>query len=376
MSSKRIYFPNLNGLRFLAAILVLVAHVEQFKSLMKMENYWDGDLSIRPLSHIGVLLFFVLSGFLITFLILSEERKTGSIDIRKFYIRRALRIWPLYFFVVLISLFVIPFITFFTIPGFSRDSVQSTIWLKLILFTLFMPNLVLTLLGFIPYAAQTWSIGTEEQFYLFWPVLFKLFRVNRLVLILAVLVTHWIIGEFIAGIHADSLPYGSVLKSFWLTFQIDYMAFGAVFAYLLFSESKSLKYLVGNFPFFSATALVIYLTLTGIKTPVFNQIQALLFGLIILNLVSNKSISSLLENRVLNYLGIISYGIYLLHPIGIIVAMKISLGLNLNSNWFIYPLSLIFTILISGASYKYFESFFLKFKEGFSVVASGSQKCA
>ena len=73
MEKQKIYFPNLNGLRFIAAFLVIIHHIEQIKSLSKIENYWETIPFIGIIGKLGVVLFFVLSGFLITYLLLAEE---------------------------------------------------------------------------------------------------------------------------------------------------------------------------------------------------------------------------------------------------------------------------------------------------------------
>ncbi|GHT66178.1 hypothetical protein AGMMS50239_27220 [Bacteroidia bacterium] len=92
IEQDKIYFPNLNGLRFIAALMVIVCHLEQFLFIFGYANHWS---SVSILGTLGVQLFFVLSGFLITYLLLSEENKTKTISIKDFYIRRILRIWPL-----------------------------------------------------------------------------------------------------------------------------------------------------------------------------------------------------------------------------------------------------------------------------------------
>src|SRR5262245_23508948 len=113
MDKEKIYFPNLNGLRFIAAFLVIIHHLEQFKLTFKMDNYWNVPF-IEPIGRLGVVLFFVLSGFLITYLLLAEENIKGGISIKSFYVRRILRIWPLYFLIVLLGLWILPNISIFT----------------------------------------------------------------------------------------------------------------------------------------------------------------------------------------------------------------------------------------------------------------------
>src|ERR1044071_5481753 len=96
---QRIYFPGLNGLRFLAASAVIITHVELLKGVLGLPNHWKNPVLFN-LGGLGVYFFFVLSGFLITYLLLSEKNMTGHISIKKFYFRRIFRIWPIYYLLV------------------------------------------------------------------------------------------------------------------------------------------------------------------------------------------------------------------------------------------------------------------------------------
>ena len=128
---------------------------------------------------LGVILFLVLSGFLISYLLFKEQDTTRDIGIKKFYLRRILRIWPLYFFVIGFALFVLPYVTFLIYPGAVKLSMETKFYKALPLYLLFLPNYVLVSIATIPFCSQTWSIGVEEQFYLIWPALNKLFK-NKL----------------------------------------------------------------------------------------------------------------------------------------------------------------------------------------------------
>src|SRR5262245_2566828 len=108
-TKREIHFPGLNGLRFLGAYAVVIHHVEQYKQLLGMENIWGSSI-VRSLGPQSVYLFFTLSSFLITFLLLKEQEQNGRISIRNFMLRRAVRILPLYYFIVLVAFFVMPFI--------------------------------------------------------------------------------------------------------------------------------------------------------------------------------------------------------------------------------------------------------------------------
>ena len=112
-----------------------------------------------------------------------------------------------------------------------------------------------------------------------------------------------------------------------------------------------------------------YVMIFGVYIPY--EFYSVFFGIIIINFAVNDQIKLSLENNTFNYLRNISYGLYMYHPIAIVLALYISLSFNFQTNWVIYPLCLIFTIIMAGLSYKYFESFFLKFKIRYSRILSG-----
>ena len=374
MEKQKIYFQNLNGLRFIAAFLVIIHHIEQFKSISNIENYWGEIPFIDIIGKLGVVLFFVLSGFLITYLLLAEEYSFQKISIRKFYMRRILRIWPLYFYIIILAFLVLPNIDIFVLPNFGKDVIYSNLFLKLFLYAIFFPNLVLSLLGIVPYASHTWSIGTEEQYYLVWPVILKYLKKHRIVLMILIIVFYLVFRLFLNTHYSNFIPYKNILVAFWNTFSIDCMAIGGLFAILLFQKNKLLKLIQNNILFYSTIIFTILLMLKGVYVPYFHyEFYSVLFGIIILNFATNDTIQISLENRLFNYLGNISYGLYMYHPIGIVLGLAISTSIGLTTNWLVYPLSFTLTIIIAGLSYKYFESFFLKFKDKFSIVLSGNR---
>lgn len=250
MYKQKIYFPNLNGLRFIASFLVIIHHIEQIKSISKIDNYWEAIPFVGIIGKLGVVLFFVLSGFLITYLLLAEEYFFKNISIRKFYMRRILRIWPLYFLIIFLAFFVLPNVDIFTFPGYGKDVIYSNLLLKLFLYVIFFPNLVLTLLGIVPYASHTWSIGTEEQYYLVWPIILKYFKKYRIILMLFIILSYLALGKILSTHYSDILPYKNVVKAFWSSFNIDCMAIGGIYAILLFQKSKILKLLQNNIVFY------------------------------------------------------------------------------------------------------------------------------
>lgn len=177
MRSKTIYFPGLNGLRAIAAIAVVVHHTTLGLKEFNLDPYifgslQDGNPRGISLAGYGVSIFFVLSGFLITYL-LQAEKDVRPIDVKKFYLRRILRIWPLYYLYLIIS--VITIIIF----GLSLD-------IKPLLFYLFYAANIPFIIGTtLPFISHYWSLGVEEQFYLFWPWVNK--KINHYIIPVIVL---------------------------------------------------------------------------------------------------------------------------------------------------------------------------------------------
>ena len=370
------YFKNLNGLRFLAAFLVIIHHIEQFKHIFIFPNYYYQP-QINALGYIGVTVFFVLSGFLITYILLREKHKTGDVNILSFYMKRVLRIWPLYFLMVLLGFFVFNHIPFISSDNLYLDFEESFI-LKLILFILILPNIVLQLFGPVPFISQLWSVGIEEQFYLFWPHLIKRFK-NTLLIIVAVWFISLFSTLFLWYISApgrsfiqnnELLHFINIVKVYLFNFKIHCMAIGGLGAYLLFYNHTGFLYFIYQrriqFIIYLSGAIALFGGLPS--TSINEQIFSIISILIILNLCSNSDSIISLENKVFNYLGQISYGLYMFHPICIFITIKLLIKINLTDNnmmlnILIYSISLLLTVVISALSFKYFESYFLKLKK-------------
>jgi len=159
------YLKGLDTLRALAALIVVFDHVELIKQSNKIYNLVDHPSVIYPDGHLSVILFFIISGFLITYLLLIEKAKNGFINIRNFYMRRILRIWPVYYLVLFLSYFI-----------FQPD--YSLLRISLPLFIL--PNVAYAVNEVWDVSPQIWSIGAEEQFYIFWPFLFLMSSKRKL----------------------------------------------------------------------------------------------------------------------------------------------------------------------------------------------------
>lgn len=364
---SKVYFPNLNGLRIIAAFLVVVHHVEQFKKIFNLPNYFELP-TIKLFGKIGVILFFVLSGFLITFLLLKEKEQTKTISVVDFYKRRILRIWPLYFLIILISFFILPKIDFFNI-GLASAQLHDSFGIKLLLFIFFLPNLALGLFAPIPYASQSWSIGYEEQFYFIWPWLLKI--KNKSINILLVFLSFYIVSKILVfTIFKDVL----IEKNLFLQIQMFYdfpgyesIAIGGILAFLAIEKPLFIKIVfkkdIQVITYLLLTVLVIF----GVKTIMFNSlIYAFLFAIIIVNLALNKKSIINLENKFFNYTGKVSYGFYMYHSIAIVIVLKTFIFFNIQSLFLEYLLSIVLTLIFAIISFECYENYFIKKKKKFS----------
>ena len=367
-NTQKIYFPNLNGLRFIAALFVIINHVEQILLLFEINELPISKFS-KIIGKLGVMLFFVLSGFLITFLLLKEEYIFNKIDVKKFYLRRILRILPLYFLLIFIVFGFVNQNEFWDLP-YTINKFNDNYINILILHLLCFPNLAASVFGFIPYLAQTWSIGTEEQVYLLWPLLLRNVK-NRINLMIGIIVLYFLIKAllYLLG-QLFTNSYLTYAYGFIARFNIDIIAVGSLAAIFYINQSKLLNYIVNLKLFYLTVILTIALLLNGIQIPLFHyQFYSILFVIIILNLATNKKLkSSFLECKLLSFLGKISYGIYLTHFIVLIFVVKFCFKYDMINVSLIYFLTISITIIISSISFYIYERPFLKLKIKFTKV--------
>lgn len=376
-TENNVYFSGINSLRFLAALAVIITHIELLKGSFGFKSYWKNPI-IFNLGGIGVYFFFVLSGFLITYLLLVEKEKNGNIAIKQFYFRRILRIWPLYYLILIIGFFILPHFQVFHI-SYLQDNFNKNFTENLILYIFILPNLAFSLFTAVPNIGQVWSIGVEEQFYIIWPWIVSKSKniMQTLIIIISVLillkVTVLILGKF----YSDSVWYAP-LKLFIAMSKFECMAIGGIGAYLLFSKINFLALLYNKYILFSSVFLIPLLIFI---TPEFLQdgihiIYSILFLIIILNVSNNASVK-FLENKTLNYLGKISYGVYMYHFMIIPLVLHF-LRVNLHSssegltNLLIYTIIIGLTIIVSGLSYRFIELPFINLKSKYSIIKSGS----
>lgn len=369
LSNPGIYFENLNSIRFIAALLVIITHVEQLKAMFHLPNHFDNP-AVYINGRLGVVLFFVLSGFLITYLLLEEQATTGTINLAGFYMRRILRIWPLYFLTILVAL-LCPLSPHLTIPGYPAEAIWQHLGQKILMFIFFLPNLVLSSYGVVPFASQTWSIGTEEQFYLIWPVLNRTIR-NKQKLVAIVIVSYLAVRLILEAL--PRTPLVQIATSFWQINPLDCLAIGGWFAVIARQRTSHVKLRAVLFTrTFQWMTLLLTMALVslGIQTPYFYELYAVLFGILVSGFAcADKKIFSM-ENRIMNYLGRISYGMYMYHPLVIVLCIRLLLAMGAFSNLALYSVVMFIVVVVSAASYEGFEKRFVRMKVAYSAVISG-----
>ncbi len=358
---KTIYFKGLNGIRAIASLIVVIWHTDQFSRLFNLSkigfhtNGMDGN---------AVDMFFVLSGFLITFLLLVEKEKTKSIHLKNFYLRRILRIWPLYYLSVIISIILI---YLGIVPKISNLSIS------IFLYTFLMANVAYLLNLAISSIMPLWSVGVEEQFYLIWPHIVK--RTSKYLTVFISLFLFFLIIKL--SVYLLLSPKSILLKFLTIT-RIDIMCLGAIGAYLVYSKHRILKIIyrkdIQIMSWFILIASIIYKPI-HVFSFIDKELNAIFYLILILNVSSNKFSLISLENKFMNFIGKISYGIYVYHMIIIYLISFTLSALEYELDHFIlYPVVLIFTILTATLSYKYFETPFLKLKNKYSIVKSTNTK--
>jgi peptidoglycan/LPS O-acetylase OafA/YrhL len=378
-TAERFYLPELDVLRFFAFFGVFVWHVAPSGGALYQSYGVLGSLGTA--GAFGVDLFFTLSGYLLTKLLLREREQTGDINVKAFYIRRTLRIWPLYYFsLVLVFLLTRLPVSLTSAPPFLGGvfpPMTPSTYFFLAIF-LFNFNCPLPL----PFMVHLWSISVEEQFYLFWPWIMRYVSRRRIVAIPVVMIVVAVIAR------AISLPL-KLNTSVWNnTFtRLDPIAVGILIALLPRLNPRPavrpMLVLIGLLSWmFAAYHCGLPGQLSTLDISLGYPAVALGSGAFVLATLGIRSLStnSALA-RCLIYLGKISYGLYVYSGIAIPIA-KIFLFRGVLealvpsswASWTTTPTYILFAfglnVALAAASYRWLEAPFLRLKERFTRVPS------
>jgi peptidoglycan/LPS O-acetylase OafA/YrhL len=304
---KPVHFAGLNAFRFLAAALVVLVHVEETR---KQLGKVDFSLGVSDaMGGLSVTFFFVLSGFLITFLLLKEKLSFETIAIKKFYWRRVLRIWPLYYLITFIAFALLNNTHLF--PEFADKTVYEKAPANILLYIALLPNLAWISGLQIIYANQLWSVGVEEQFYLFWPLIVKKITPDKVLHFMVGLIVFFVVVRNAAAFldHHSYLPFShevlGFVNSYLTVTRISCMAVGGIGAYFYFYKPDIIATLISSTTVdVLAVALIVYLGATNKYIPyVMYEAYSALFCYIILSASCKTSSILKFENRFWRWLG-------------------------------------------------------------------------
>lgn len=371
-NERKIFFENLDGLRFFSFLSVFLYHSFYTESTQVGQNKFYLFFTDRLFSNgnLGVNFFFVLSGFLITYLLIEEKEKKGKIDVVNFWIRRILRIWPLFYFAVFFGFWGFPFLKslFGQIPN---ETANISYYLTFLNNFDFIKNGLpdASILGVL------WSVAIEEQFYFIWPMILFIFPVRK----------YWIPFLIIisTSITFRGLTNSDLLNEYHTLSCIGDMAIGALGAWLI--RKDHFKFVVENLKKYQIlTVYLVFILVFLFRKELFfgNYILRVFerpfIALIILVLIleqnfAKNSFFKMKNFKAISKLGVITYGLYCLHFIGILITLTLMRKLNFSDNIFNVIIietivSLLITILISKISYRFFETPFLRLKEKFTYI--------
>jgi peptidoglycan/LPS O-acetylase OafA/YrhL len=366
--AERFYRPELDALRFFAFLGVFIFHAApRTMDFYNAAGYpqWLSSLliSIFGAGAYGVDLFFALSAYLITSLLLRERVATGALDLRGFYLRRILRIWPLYLaFVAFAAIFAALF------PG------QHLPMRYVVGYTLLAGNWIYAVYGLpASFATPLWTVSIEEQFYLAWPLALRKASVRIMAIIavgILVVANAWRVWLAISAAPVEWIEYNTFTR-------LDPIAFGillALFGHKLpqFTRLQRVALLCGG----AATWVAVFaftvtgnaITVTTWRMALGHPIMALASVAVLLSVLGSQN--RLLRNATLLYLGKISYGLYVLHEFAHFCAIRL---VHASTPGMVVAQSIVglaLTIVLAAASYRWLESPFLRLKERFAHVQS------
>lgn len=343
------HIPELDGFRGLAVLVVVIGHYLEFR--LPYHNPY-----FATLDKLGVLLFFVLSGFLITGLLHRERSAAAKINFRNFYIRRVLRLAPalLLFLATVVVLIRLGWIT-----DVSRIEILECLFY------------VRNFFGHSLSLGHIWSLSLEEQFYMLWPWAFSLLPLRRsagIVTYVCLAIAAW--RATAIALHLFSYERGIFYMRPY--FRFDSILIGACLVLWLSSSPRATasltRFLERLSPLLLWAALLAWTMLAeGYTRPVYLSVQELLVVAALAQVVLCKSgfLGQIFRSRALCYCGAISYSIYLWQQMFLVTSVP-SWGLLRR-----LPFSIVIPFVVAAASFHFFERPILQLKERYAPQATG-----
>ena len=353
------YFHTFDALRFFAFFKVFLFHLPFFYPGAFNFIARDGEIAVQ--------FFFVLSGFLITYLIISEKKRTGGLNLKHFFARRALRIWPLYYLMVAFA-FATPYILSSLRLDHSDEGYQPNFLYSL----LFLENYVTIAEGGQPNVSPLgvmWSVCVEEHFYIAWGIALYLVATRHLPKLILACVGIALVSRIVFV----SCGY----RTLDLLTNLDLFAFGAIPAYLLVERQATFEGHLNGLRSDVKIVCVVGVIAIALIAPHFpgaawDVLSPIVLGMLFAGMLAlflpQQTSFRISDGSIFTKLGKYTYGLYLYHTIVINFLANMfrrvgySLDRPVNSICFAV-LALCASIAISMVSYRYFERPFLSFKK-------------
>jgi peptidoglycan/LPS O-acetylase OafA/YrhL len=381
---QKVFFPNLDGLRFVCFLMVFLFHAYKtiFENLRGKNGAQDKPFYgvsefLFQNGELGVNFFFVLSGFLITFLLIREKEFTGTVHLRNFYIRRILRIWPLFYLCVFIGFIVVPLLK--SASGAASNEIANPLYYIFLInnfdyingWPSFPDALILIVL---------WSVAVEEQFYLTWPILLKYIPKKVYPVIFSVIVVLTLVFR---SFYTSNTDHDVAVRHFHSFAVIGDMALGGLMAYYCSYQSRFLHFITDMkrwqiWLIYAGAAACVLFRKQLFELPVMMVFEriiiAFFFGFVILEQnYAHRSFYKFSKFKTLSRLGMYTYGLYCLHffVISIMQSSFWKLGLGINNAGTASLATLVALLVLIGLcilSFNYFEKPFLKLKERFAFI--------
>lgn len=362
------YFKNLDSLRFLAFLAVFISHLTYFLNFPSgSSGQWHFLSKYIQVGDVAVWFFFTLSGFLITYLLLKEKESTGTISVKKFYLRRILRIWPAYFTAIIFAIIISILSNNIDLP--YRVDLS---WNWIIPFFVFVGNVSRAFYGAVnEMLSVLWSIAVEEQFYLIWPVLVLIFkkRIKYVIwagILISIVFRAFIYPDYDIRSFFTLSVMSSLLIGSWCALEFDRIK--------SFSNSLAFKYIRLLSPFIIIFFLWFRCLFVeqSLMANIFLMFEQIIFALLFVCIISDQAIVDrpLLpifgKYRFINFLGKISYGLYVYHLISLTIVLtfvKINGTMTVLNFLLYFILTLALTFIMAIFSYRYIEKPFMLLKE-------------
>lgn len=370
---KKINFENLDAIRFFCFLSVFFFHSFHTEVSAIKENsfYQFIKIDVFGNGNIGVNFFFVLSGFLITYLLIEEKKINGQINLLYFWFRRILRIWPLFYACVFFGFYIFPILK----EAFGQTSNESA---SIYYYIAFLSNFDLINKG-LPDASVLgvlWSIAIEEQFYFAWPILLYIFPVRRYWILFMIIITLSIVFR---GVYDNPIWH----EYHTLSCMGD-LAIGAMGAWLI-HEKSGVKRWIADFRKYQLVLIyALFILIFFFRAEILQSnyyirsIERSLVAIVAVFIIleqnyARNSFIKFSRFKFASKLGVISYGLYCLHFIGILVAITLTSKLGWNTKlWQVLTLetglAFVGTVIISLVSFHFWEKPFLKLKRKFSYI--------